>query len=501
MRKFLSLILTTILVFVLYAQVFPQENLRIQLFDELDKLMEKAKDKKAEIYSPKNFKKGMDYRLEAMDYFKRGKNLEDIRNKIEDSKLYFAKALDGCTIGEVTFSAVMAARSDAVSAGAPDHSVKLWLEAEEKLQSASRDLEDGDLGDAKEGAGKAEQIYRSAELDAIKANFLSPARELLRKADDTDVGDNARKTLETAHRLAMQVENLLKQNRYDTDEARQMAQEAKYEASHAIYLNEYIDKIKKEKFTWEDVILTNESQIQRISTVLDTLVRFDNGIDAAVADIIRLIQGRESKIAIYADSLRLIQGILSQKKAEAENYKQQIDLMQARLGTLNEAEKKLQQQGKEIQQKVEKSNEQELTIRRIIGMFTEDEGEVVRYGDEIILRLYSLTFPVGKDDIEPQFYPLLKKVQDVIKKFPGCSVKVEGHTDSQGSDDANQALSERRAKTVAEYLMANMGVEIPINHQGFGESRPLESNDTAEGRAKNRRIEIIIIPEGAGKGK
>jgi outer membrane protein OmpA-like peptidoglycan-associated protein len=483
------------------TEVVSQESLRIQLFDELDKMMEKAKDKKADIYSPSNLKKALDYRLEALDYFKRGKNLEDIRDKIENAKLYFAKAIDGCTIGEVAFNAVMAARSDAISAGAPDHSAKLWIQAEEKLQSASRDLENGDLGDAKEGASAAEQMFRSAELDAIKSNFLGPARELLKKADDTDVSDNADKTLAMAHRLALQVENLLKQNRYDTDEARQMAQEAKYEASHAIYLNQYIDKIKKEKFTWEDVILTNESQIKRIAAELDTLARFDNGVDAAVSEIIRLIQIRERKMAVYADSLRLIEGTLAQKNAEAANLKQQIDLMQARLGAPNEAEKKLQQEEKEIQQKVEKSNEQELTIRRVIGMFNADEGEIVRYGDEIILRLYSLTFPVGQDIIEPQFYPLLKKVQDIIKKFPGCSVRVEGHTDSQGSDDANQALSERRAKTVAEYLMANMGVEIPVNHQGFGESRPIETNDTEEGRAKNRRIDIVIIPPSAGINK
>jgi hypothetical protein len=119
-RDFIAMI--TFLAYAFGAQVLSQESLRVQLFDELDKLMEKAKDKKAEIYSPKNFEKGVSYQKEAMDYFKRGKNLEDIRDKIEDAKIYFAKAIDGCTIGEVAFSAVMAARSDAVSAGASVYS-------------------------------------------------------------------------------------------------------------------------------------------------------------------------------------------------------------------------------------------------------------------------------------------------------------------------------------------------------------------------------------------
>ena len=78
---------------------------------------------------------------------------------------------------------------------------------------------------------------------------------------------------------------------------------------------------------------------------------------------------------------------------------------------------------------------------------------------------------------------------------------IEGHTDSQGSDEVNQKLSGNRATAVAEYLMANMGVQTPINSQGFGESRPVASNDTPEGRAKNRRIDVVITPGWATEGK
>jgi outer membrane protein OmpA-like peptidoglycan-associated protein len=62
----------------------------------------------------------------------------------------------------------------------------------------------------------------------------------------------------------------------------------------------------------------------------------------------------------------------------------------------------------------------------------------------------------------------------------------------------NQNLSERRANAVAEYLMANMLVEFPINSEGFGESKPIASNDSPEGRANNRRIDVVITPESGG---
>jgi outer membrane protein OmpA-like peptidoglycan-associated protein len=127
-------------------------------------------------------------------------------------------------------------------------------------------------------------------------------------------------------------------------------------------------------------------------------------------------------------------------------------------------------------------------------MFTEDEGKVLREGENVIIRLYGLSFPVGKNTIESQYYPLLTRVQEAIRAFPNCRVVIEGHTDSQGGDEANQILSASRARAVAEYLMANMNAELAINHEGYGESRPVASNDIPEGRARNRRIDVVITP-------
>ena len=75
--------------------------------------------------------------------------------------------------------------------------------------------------------------------------------------------------------------------------------------------------------------------------------------------------------------------------------------------------------------------------------------------------------------------------------------EIAGHTDSQGNDQRNQALSERRASAVRQYLIANMAIpEVQISAVGYGESQPLASNESREGRAKNRRIDVrIVLPE------
>ncbi len=80
--------------------------------------------------------------------------------------------------------------------------------------------------------------------------------------------------------------------------------------------------------------------------------------------------------------------------------------------------------------------------------------------------------------------------------FPKSDVRVEGHTDSYGTDEANLKLSEERSEAVRLYLTANMGSGAPkITSVGYGETRPIANNETADGRAKNRRIDIVIVPQ------
>ncbi|MBI5476900.1 MAG: OmpA family protein [Ignavibacteriales bacterium] len=491
-------ILRTLLLFafIIISVADSQEVLRSQLFSNVEQLLSQARALNGELFAPESFAKGMKYYSEANDYYKRGKSLEDIRESIRNGEAYFSKALDLCKVGEATFSSTLSARADADSAGARKHAAELWNQAEKYFQSAGDELENGSLADAKDEGKKAEENYRVAELEAIKANYLSPARDLLLKADEMDAKKNAQKTLQNAWRVARQVEGMLKNNRYDTDEARQLAQEAKIEAAHAIYLHRTIEQYKIDEKTYEDLILLSENEIKKIAISLGVNVHFDNGYAGAVTDIQKAIKEREAKSLTMVDALRLSDDAVKQKEAEIENLKKQNDLMVQRLGTLSDAEKKLQEEGKELQRKLAMKHEQEETVNNVLQMFTESEGSVVREGENIIIRLYGLTFGVGKSSIETEFYPLLAKLQQAIRKFPNSRVVIEGHTDSQGSDDANQLLSEKRATAIAEYLMANMSVDPPIMAHGYGESKPIASNDTPEGRAKNRRIDVVITPQG-----
>jgi len=462
--------------------VLSQQDIKASLFNDAEKIMQEAKEVKANILSPKNYSEAMKYYQEADKEFQKGKNLEDIRNKLRASVSWFKKAIEATKLAELTLANSIKARSNAEQAGASEFSSKTWDEAEAKFNEAARELEGGDVNNAKKKSGEAETIYRQAELEAIKVNYLNETWDLLKQAEDLDVKKYAPNTLKKAQDLIANAEKELNENRYDTDVARSLARQAKYEAQHAIYLSKIIKDLRDNKNQMEDFVLSTEEPLNKIAATMDIVGSFESGFGKTTNEIvenIKELQNREAK--------------LGQNLAERE---QQVDLLNSRVAELEEKlggiekEKSILTQQMEAQAKI---REQFATVEK---SFTPEEASVLRKGNDIILRLIGLTFPVGKSTIEPQNFGLLTKVQQSINLFPNCTITIEGHTDSHGSDLKNMQLSQERSNAVSQYLLANMGIDASrINAVGYGESKPIANNETKEGRAKNRRIDVIIHPK------
>ena len=132
---------------------------------------------------------------------------------------------------------------------------------------------------------------------------------------------------------------------------------------------------------------------------------------------------------------------------------------------------------------------------KVQNIFDPDEAEVYKKGNLLIIRLRGIQFPVGQSVIMPDNYPLLTKIQQAIRTFGEPDVIIEGHTDSTGSDEINEHLSQQRSESVRQYLVANKTLTYDrIVAVGYGSSKPLASNKTEQGRAINRRIDVIIRP-------
>jgi outer membrane protein OmpA-like peptidoglycan-associated protein len=107
---------------------------------------------------------------------------------------------------------------------------------------------------------------------------------------------------------------------------------------------------------------------------------------------------------------------------------------------------------------------------------------------------YGIYFDSGKDVVKPQSYGALKDIDNVLKENPGVRVKIVGHTDSDGDEAMNLELSKRRSQSVKNELNKTFGIDKAIlDTDGEGESQPLVLNTSAEGKAKNRRVEFIKL--------
>ncbi len=125
-----------------------------------------------------------------------------------------------------------------------------------------------------------------------------------------------------------------------------------------------------------------------------------------------------------------------------------------------------------------------------------DSGvEVYREGDSIRLSIPgNITFPNDSAAIVTGFYPVLEDVAKVLNRYEKTKLSIEGHTDSVGDVNYNRQLSMQRANSVANYLQSTNVMGSRLQTLGMGESQPIANNDNAQGRQKNRRVELRIIP-------
>ena len=118
----------------------------------------------------------------------------------------------------------------------------------------------------------------------------------------------------------------------------------------------------------------------------------------------------------------------------------------------------------------------------------------------LIVNISDVLFDFNKYTLKPGAREKLAKVSGILLAYPGLMIKVEGHTDSIGSDEYNQKLSEQRANSVRDYITTQGVPANTVSAVGLGKADPVASNDTAAGRQQNRRVELVVSGEPIGIG-
>ena len=457
------------------------EKVKALMFHEADSILAVSHEVQADLLAPNSTKRAMELYSEASSDYDKGKDINSIKKKLKETVQYLGKSIDAVDMANVTFVNVLVTRKNALRANAHDNATDSWQKAEKRFSEAAIQLEEGDVNNAKKKADEAGDIYREAELTAIKTNYLDNTHILLMRAEDNNVKDKAPVTLKKAKDLISRAETSLNKNRYDTDEPRGLALGAQYEARHALYLNDAIRQIEKNDKKLENLYLSFEDYLRQIAVNLDLAAEFDEGFGKPT----NLIIGSTKALQ---DSASMLTQALVDRETDVQTMTARITELEDQLGHAGKERTVLTDQ---LEQR-SKIREMFYDIER---RFQPEQAIVLRHGDDILIRLVGLSFASGRSEIEPKNFALLTTVRDAINIFPDYALHIQGYTDSYGGDNTNLELSQNRADAVRDYLLANMRIDSgDIDAIGYGETLPIANNETPEGRARNRRVDLVIEP-------
>jgi outer membrane protein OmpA-like peptidoglycan-associated protein len=431
----------------LFAATLSAQDLRESLFAGADAARAKAKSVNAQVLAPTSFGKGDKAYQTAESQLQKGAAVDKIQGNLASAEASFEKATSASSLAEVTFADTLKAREAAGAARASELVPNAWSKAEDAFANAAAKLEGGNVNSAQKASVKAKGLYRDAELAGVKAGVLGDARALLKKADDEKATRYAPKTFAKAQSLADEADKKLSSDRYETGSAEELASQAVYEANHGFYVAGVVQSVNKKDKSVEDVVLDWETPVTEVATALGISADLSAGYQ----------QTTDTSVSLITD-----------------------------LRTSNEAMKgsRSEAQQSELQRK---------QLSQVEALFAPGDARIVREGNDLIIRLIGLSFPSGQAVIQTEYYGLLQQVQKALSIFPNDNIVIEGHTDSTGSEGLNMRLSRERANAVAQYMIANLGMSnARVRSVGYGKNRPIANNDTSEGRAQNRRIDVVI---------
>ena len=448
-----------------------------EIFSTTDEIRASAESSDAPLLSPNNYSLGIAEYQRARNAYEKRKNPEKIEQLLAKAREYFRQSIMNAQAATSIFGDAIDSRAAAENAGAARLATQNWTVGEKQFNSAARALEKENLEAAEKFSSQSSDTFRAAEINALRARYFSEARRLISKAEQDKVGKHAPQTLGRAKELLGQADTALTKNRYQTEGPRTLADQAGFEAHHAIYIADLVNKAQSGELSIEDIILDWESRLFEIARVLEIDPDLEEGYNGTTDRIISSLHELQALNGELAERDRLIAGL--------EDELRELD---ARLGGAS-AERIALVRRLEYQDRVREQ------FVLVATMFSPEEAQVLRDGDQLIVRLVGLSFASNSSELDQNSIELMKKVGTAIDVFPRSNLTIEGHTDSQGNAAKNLELSISRAQSVMAFMNTEMRIpDYRMTAAGYGDSRPVSNNKSVEGRAKNRRIDLIIAP-------
>lgn len=445
---------------------------RYEMVAELQQAFTMAESSNLKMMSPSSYEKARLALSEAMDMAKMGKDGANTQAQKGMKALEIAK--ENGEKSRDMLEGVLAARHKAEQVGAQNAMKEDYLAADKMLLSLSKSVEEGKFDRVRQDRVSLAKTYRNLELKAMKQDILESAQKSMDDAIEMGAKKYAPKTFTQAEEEMRLALNILEVNRGAKGEAENYAERARWWAERSMSITETVKNFKQGDYSEEDIVLWYQDQFASVMAPVNEALPMNY-------DHKRLMASMRTDLEGIVDSKQQLSSENKMLSAQSES-----------LATAG------RQQQMEMETKLTQTREQAKEADRkfalIQSLFSEKEALVFRQQNAVLLRTQGFDFPSGKSEIDSTNFALLQKIIRAIDEYPTAKVAVSGHTDSVGDAEFNLKLSESRAEKVAEFLV-KVGQLDPnrVSFKGHGETRPIATNETQDGRAENRRVEITLI--------
>ena len=411
---------------------------------EVTQVMVQAQREQVDVLADEEFFQGRTYLGEARRGSSQGDLVETILDNAAIAKAFFQDASKTAEARKSTARRILEARASALSAGVRKSPplVELLLTIDEDLKGEtkqfSRPLSPEDFAEL-------QKKYLVLESKAVQFSELNSAKQAINQAIENDADDLAPKSLRSASLDYQAAMNIISQSPRSPDIYKKSVDEA---LASATQLFDVMNVIMGAKGTPENIAEQIVKQKRALGELSSNVGKLEENLKSAK----QTLEEKEGALKEKED-------VLKSQEEQLAKASTQVKFQQA----MDEARKVL----------------------------SPDDALVYQQGNKLVFRLKRINFQTGASVI-PEFSKLLlSKVNAIIKKLDAEKVVVQGHTDSVGSNEVNKRLSTERALAVANYLYSFKG-GYKIQYAGFGESHPISSNETAAGRATNRRVDLVV---------
>lgn len=398
----------------------------------------------------------------------------EIVKKLDEAVVEAKQAADVAQEFTTKFAKLVDSRDRMQMAGKDNLRADLADRAESDFAQVVTAFEDQNKSKAEKQAKFAEDTIHAAQVVAAREQFVRPITKAVAGARHVNARTYAPKALDSAVQTQKDLERLIQDNPDAQTQAYALSQRGERDALRSMRIAELGSNFVRDPAEVEKWYDNEHLRLEILADALGVKLSPDQTSEEQVAMLKQAVEdmktSNKQQLADAASQISDLEGKLAKYEGELSGMD-------------------------ELRRKLQLKREAEAKIQRLSQLFDPSKVEILLTTDaDVILRMKKLNFRSGSAVIPPEAYELLDNALQSIALFPDRQIRVEGHTDSVGSDTFNQTLSERRAQAVKEYLAERIDDKnATINAVGYGASKPIANNKTAEGRTQNRRIDIVLL--------